>query len=208
MQTFTIQSAFKYDYPADLVREGIQKLEERIPGASLDVDEDSSLYLFDKCSEEYYKRLYKLCPLINRVAEYIPGRRKRKLHIVLFGYSRNNGGLNLPRAITFTAACYSLGLPPEILGIAAIKDSDYDKLCDVYLHFENDLRDAMKYANSDSPYIPKEDYKFASEILGDFETDPEHKEATDVIIKKLSSNHMDEAGPYILRAANRRKFLG
>ncbi|MDD3407374.1 MAG: phosphoenolpyruvate carboxylase [Methanomicrobium sp.] len=208
VQTFTIQSAFKYDYPADLVREGIQKLEERIPGASLDVDEDSSLYLFDKCSEEYYKRLYKLCPLINRVAEYIPGRRKRKLHIGLFGYSRNNGGLNLPRAITFTAACYSLGLPPEILGIAAIKDSDYDKLCDVYLHFENDLRDAMKYANSDSPYIPKEDYKFASEILGDFETDPEHKEATDVIIKKLSSNHMDEAGPYILRAANRRKFLG
>ncbi|MDD4126943.1 MAG: phosphoenolpyruvate carboxylase [Methanomicrobium sp.] len=208
VHTFTIQSAFKYDYPPDMVREGVRKLEERECGTSQMVDTDRCLKLLDKCSAEYHKRLVGISPVINRVSEHIPGRRRRKLHIGLFGYSRNLGGLNLPRAITFTAACYSVGVPPEILGISAISDKDYESLCDVYLHFEDDLRDAMMYVNPNSPYLPKEDFKFAKEVLGDFETDNEHKEATNIIIQKLSSNHMDESGPYILRAANKRKFLG
>lgn len=208
VHTFTIQSAFKYDYPADEVREGIRKLEERTPGRSQIVDTDTCLGIFDKCSSEYNKRLASLCPVINRTAEFIPGRRKRKLHIGLFGYSRNHDGLNLPRAITFTGACYSLGVPPEILGISALSDKDYEQLCDIYLHFEDDLSDAMQYANPDSPYLPKEDFEFAKEILGDFELDIDHKEATDTILNKISMNHIEEAGPYILRAASKRKFLG
>ncbi|MBN2734291.1 MAG: phosphoenolpyruvate carboxylase [Methanomicrobiaceae archaeon] len=208
VHTFTIQSAFKYDYSPDLVREGVRKLEERTPGISQTVDMAISLEMFEKCSAEYHKRLVEMSAVINKVSGYIPGRRRRKLHIGLFGYSRNLGGLKLPRAITFTAACYSIGVPPEILGISALSDKDYDCLNDVYLNFESDLRDALKFVNPDSPYLPEKDFNFAEEYLGDFETDFEHKEATDNILWALSQNNMDESGSYILKAASKRNFLG
>ncbi|WP_347403371.1 phosphoenolpyruvate carboxylase [Methanogenium sp. S4BF] len=208
VHTFTIQSAFKYDYPPDLVREGIRKLEAREIGTSQVVDVKRCLSLFDTCSAEYHTRLTELSPVINKVAEYIPGRRRRKLHIGLFGYSRNHGELNLPRAITFTAACYSIGVPPEILGISALSDKEYDYLNEIYLNFTEDLTDAVRYLNPDSPYLPKADFEYATDILGDFETDAEHKDATDMIIRNISENKLHDSKSDILRAAERRKFLG
>ncbi len=67
----------------------------------------------------YQRMLESIAGLINVCARYIPPRRSRKLHIGLFGYSRNQGGIVLPRAITFVAALYSMGLPPEVFGISA-----------------------------------------------------------------------------------------
>lgn len=208
VHTFTIQSAFKYDYSPDLVREGIRTLEQREVGTSQVVDTDRCLSLFDTCSAEYHKRLTKLAPVINTVAEYIPGRRRRKLHIGLFGYSRNHGGLNLPRAITFTAACYSVGVPPEILGISALSDKEYDYLNEIYLNFTEDLTEALRYLNPDSPYLPEDDFAYAKDILGDFAVDADHKNATDLIIRKISENNLNDSKSDILRAAERRKFLG
>ncbi|MCH7764698.1 MAG: phosphoenolpyruvate carboxylase [Candidatus Marinimicrobia bacterium] len=206
--TFTIQSAFKYDNPPDEVREGIRKLRERKTGLPQEIDADRCLEIIRKYSQEYQNQIIELAPLINTVARYIPSRRKRKLHIGLFGYSRDVKGIALPRAITFTAALYSIGLPPEILGLNALDENDLQFIREVYLNFDEDLKDALKYFNSDTAFLPKNLKAMVRDFPVDFQADEEYKEITDYIAASLSKNKTQDLREYVLRAANMRKFLG
>ncbi|MCW4034394.1 MAG: phosphoenolpyruvate carboxylase, partial [Candidatus Bathyarchaeota archaeon] len=89
-----------------------------------------------------------LAPLVTSVVSYIPKRRARKLHIGLFGYSRSVEGIALPRAITFSAALYTLGLPPEFIGLEALNDltaQEQDALKKYYLNLESDLHAVAGY---------------------------------------------------------------
>ena len=206
--TFTIQSAFKYDNPPEEVRRAIEKLQERKTGQPLEVDEERCLEIAKKYSQEYQKQITELAPVINEIARYVPRRRKRKLHIGLFGYSRVVEGISLPRAITFTAALYSIGLPPEILGLNALNEDELQFVKGAYIHFEDDLRDALKYFNPSSGFLPKDLEARVKHFLTDFETDAAHKEITGYIAGSLRKNKTEDIGEYILRAANLRKFLG
>lgn len=204
--TFTIQSAFKYDNPPEDVKEAIKKLRERKIELPQKIDEGKCLKIAEKYSGEYVKQIIRLAPVINRVAKYIPRRRKRKLHIGLFGYSRSIGEITLPRAITFTAALYSIGLPPEILGLDALETDELRFIREVYVNFEDDLRDALKYLNPDTPFLPQE---LKTKIKGfSFQPDEEYKEITNCIIASLREDKTEEIREYILRAASLRKFLG
>jgi phosphoenolpyruvate carboxylase len=78
-----------------------------------------------------------LAPLVNSVAAYVPPRRARKLHIGLFGYSRNVAGVNLPRAITFAAALYAIGVPPEFIGCKVLDDLNEEELNLILKHYVN-----------------------------------------------------------------------
>lgn len=208
VQTFTIQSAFKYDNHPNDVKEGVRILNEIRPAKAQEFDEKRSLEIVRKYTQEYQKQLSDLAPTINLIARYVPSRRKRKLHIGLFGYSRNIGGVKLPRAITLTSALYSIGLPPEILGLNALDTDDLQFIRKVYVNFENDLNDAIKYLNIDTPFIPKilksklEEFSFASA------TDKEHKETTDYLIRALKDDNLSDLREYILKAASIRNFLG
>ncbi len=142
--TFTIQSSFKYDNPPDETRRAVRKLQERKTGVPLEVDEEKCLEIIRKYSREYRRQIVGLAQAINKAAIYVPSRRKRKLHIGLFGYSRDVEGISLPRAIRFTAALYSMGLPPEILALNALDDDDLEFIREVYVHFDDDLRDALR----------------------------------------------------------------
>ncbi len=205
--TFTIQSAFKYDNPPDEVREAVRKLRKGKTSLPQEVDEGKCLEIIRKYSQEYRRQVAGLAPLINEVAKYVPSRRKRKLHIGLFGYPRSMGGITLPRAITFTAALYSIGLPPEILGLNALDEDDIQFVKKIYVNFEDDLRDSLKYFNPDTGFLPKNLEAKVSDFPIDFEVNEEHKEITDYVLSSLRGNKGGLEEP-VLRAANLRKFLG
>ena len=206
--TFTIQSAFKYDNPPDEVRKAVRKLQERTIGVPQEVDEQKCLAILDKYCRVYQSQIVALAGVINAVAKYVPSRRKRKLHIGLFGYPRSVGGIMLPRAITFTAALYSLGLPPEILGLNALDKEDLQFLREVYLNFEDDLRDSLKYLNPDTPFLPGDVKMRLKDVLVDFQPDEEHNEITDHIGDSLRKNETGDLEESVLRAASMRRFLG
>ena len=205
--TFTVQSAFKYDNPPDKVSEAIIKLRERKTGLPQEIDEGRCLEIIRKYSQEYQKQVIKLAPVINKITRYVPSRRKRKLHIGLFGYSRSIGGITLPRAITFTATLYSVGLPPEILGLNVLNENDLQFIREVYINFEDDLRDSLKFFNPGTGFLPK-GLETAVRDFSGFEIDVEHKEITDYIAKSLKKNKTEDLREHVLRAASLRKFLG
>lgn len=206
--TFTIQSSFKYDNPPQEVIEAIKKLNGRKKTAPHQINENRCRELLGKYIEEYQRQIIELAPLINKIAKYIPNRRKRKLHIGLFGYSRDIGGISLPRVITFTCALYSVGLPPEILGFNALNENDIKFIERVYLNFKNDLSDAIQFYNPDNYFLPEFIKTKLDKFLDDIQINSEHKMITDSIISSLEANKTENLGEYILRAANLRKFLG
>ncbi len=173
------------------------------------VEREKALDIIERYSQEYMQQVQLLEPLINRVAAFVPKRRKRKLHIGLFGYSRQIKGKALPRTITFCAALYSIGLPPELLGLNALTEKDRDFLALVYQNLENDLRDAGQFFNPDClKIIPKQ---LAKKIRPDWiEAEPHagHQTVSSEIIARLKKGETDSIENSIARGAFERKFLG
>ncbi len=208
VHTFTIQSAFKYDNPPDMVRAAVKKLWERKTGDAHQLDEKKCLEIIAKYSREYQKQIVELAPVINAIAKQIPSRRKRILHIGLFGYSRQVKGVKLPRAIKFTSALYSIGLPPEILGLNALSEDDIKYLKQVYVNFDNDLRDSLRYFNPKSKFLPNVLKKTLKEIPIEFDTDRQHQENAQAVENAVLKNNTRQIKEYIMQAAYLRKFLG
>ncbi len=211
IQTYTIQSAFKYDYEENVVKKAIDYLNNSKRCEPTLVDEEVLIKIIEKTSTQYQKEIKVMAPLINKMSLYIPKRRKRKLHIGLFGYSRKTADVHLPRAITFTAALYSLGLPPELLGLGALNKDDVKIIRSIYPNFDNDLADCLKYLNTDNlKYFPKEALQSVEFALGliDYNVDKEHKELTENIMKNLMKLETETIAEEVVKAGHIRKFLG
>ena len=150
--TATIQSGLKYDFPVEDVKRVVAALNEKLPfgeASVIAVDEEKVLLkIIEKFKLKYQMVVENLAPLVTSVVSYIPKRRARKLHIGLFGYSRNVEGIALPRAITFAAALYSLGIPPEFIGLEALNDltdDEQDTLKKYYVNMKSDLNAVAGY---------------------------------------------------------------
>lgn len=211
VETFTIQSAFKYDYPISETREGIEALHSADLGRRPPrIDEDRALDVIDDTAEHYSRQVKAIEPLVNRLAENIPSRRSRKLHVGLFGYSREVGESSLPRAITFTATLYSVGFPPSIMGLSGLCDDDLDFVEEVFPQFFPNLERALQYYNPRSLEvvdIPEEDVEAALDLV-DYDPDPEHQSATDAVIDGLTASSDHKIENDIVEAARIRRFLG
>jgi phosphoenolpyruvate carboxylase len=154
LSTVTIQSAFRYDYPHEQVKECIKTLNQNLPNSDPEIIDQTELSallgILRKFREQYEKQIQEFAPFINSVAAFVPQRRARKLHIGLFGYSRCVAGVCLPRAISFATALYSVGLPPEFIGMKTLNqlnNNEWELLKKHYLKMEHDLNLVGEYVS-------------------------------------------------------------
>jgi phosphoenolpyruvate carboxylase len=211
VQTFTIQSAFKYDHPPEAVREGIAKLRGRDRGGPIAIDEGRALQLLDRLVARYQAEVQELAPLVNSVARAVPRRRLRKMHVGLFGYNRASAGVSLPRAIPFCASLYSVGLPPEVIGLAAIDDAEWSWLRATAPSLEIELGDAVRYFDADQlewlPSLVRESAERALTLVDRGQADTEHVEISREV-RRVAQSGGSQMTELIVRAAALRRFLG
>lgn len=159
VSTYSIQSAFRYDYPKDDVAKALKRMQKEVPKHRIirvsDADRKNIGKLCKMFTEIWQPTIESIAPLINQVAAYLPQRRERLQHIGLFGYSRGIGKVRLPRAIGFTGALYSLGIPPELIatGRGLMKAGEMGLLEVVEQHYpalREDLKHAGKYLNREN----------------------------------------------------------
>jgi phosphoenolpyruvate carboxylase len=160
VNTYTIQSAFKYDYDELAVKEAISNINASpVKEASL-VEEEQLIQIADKLASYYAKEVSGLSALINALSTLMPSRRARRPHMGIFGYGRKSGKVVLPRAIVFTAVFYTIGFPPELLGLSALSRLSDKEIELIRLNFrslDQELRAAANFFSWDSFNVLKED---------------------------------------------------
>ena len=229
VKTTTIQSAFRYDYPLDSVKSAIARLEKELPkydAVLISKTEEEQLMEIIHASEGYYKNVIeKMAPLINQIAAFIPKRRERFQHVGLFGYSRGDAKIKLPRAISFTCALYSIGIPPEFIGsgntIAYAKKMGLTKLLEkYYINLRKDFIRAGKFLNKKnlkklSKELPagkeiEENVLLIEKYLGvqlgaENEAEKKHADLAEKIYSELGKRDISS---YIIEQAKYRQSLG
>lgn len=211
VHTFTLQSSFRYDHPIQEVRNAVELFNNTKKSKPLPVDEEAVLPLIDKMAAAYQKQVALLAPLVNKLSLHVPSRRKRKLHVGLFGYSRNQGEIQLPRAIPFVCSLYSLGFPPELLGLDVVTDKDVEVIETVYPSFVKDYASFMLYLNdANLKYVPQELHAVVekAKTLFPYEENQSHTKITSLIMEDLGKEQIASVKENIERAAFVRGFLG
>lgn len=158
VRTVTIQSAFRYDYSLSKVKKALRKLEDLLPRAKAtnipDKDRARLTALVRKSEKSYQETLHKLVKDVEPIFAAVPRRRERKLHIGFLGYGRSMGKTKLPRAINFTGAFYTVGIPPEFIGLgrflAGLAPSDLALIKKYYPTLERELIRAGRFLRKES----------------------------------------------------------
>ena len=230
VKTALLQSAFRYDFEKKDVIKAIKFLENELQKTDAilipDRDEVELLKAISIFESFYQKTIVGIASLINKIATILPKRRERVLHIGLFGYSRGVGGVRLPRAIGFTGALYSIGIPPEFIGTGrGIKGVKKQKLLPqvekYYINFKKDLIYAGRFLNkgvlkdlSKKNSSWKSIYEDVSEVERFLGTDFNPETKDHLLYQKLTSeiykSLMDKNSPVekIRQAAVLRKSMG
>lgn len=230
IRTAIIQSAFRYDFPKEKVKAAVAKLEKQLPKGQATIippeEEQKLLELIKPFESAYQKTVENIAPLINQLANHLPKRRERVQHTGLFGYNRGVGKVKLPRAISYTAALYSLGVPPELIGAGrglkqAAEKREVNLIKKYYINLKNDMQLAGNYLNRGVlKDLPKkhpgwmeiqEDVRAIEKILN-FKLGPktaeqkEHVRLSEIIYKKLTAGKNPQKE--IEKAALLRHSLG
>lgn len=158
VRTVTLQSAFRYDFPLHRVKAAVALLNRRLHKTRVQSFDPSHRQVGERMIKRfeagYQATLKKLLPDLPDFFAGVPRRRERHLHIGLLAYKRSAGKLSLPRAITFTAAFYSLGVPPEFIGFgrtaAGLLAPEMAVLQKYYRNLKPDLIRAGRYLNREN----------------------------------------------------------
>ena len=210
-QTFTVQSAFKFDHPQSVVKAGIQQILSYERKQAPEIDESRAQEIIKKVAARYNQQVRDLIDVIGEVSTKIPKRRERKLHVGLFGYGRTLAGaedVTLPRAIGFAASMYSIGTPPELLGLDALNSEDLEFVRNVYPSFDEDMAAALSFMNEGqvSELLGASATKMANELANG--VDRIHEGLTTAIWAGVKNKSTVNITHYIEEAAQLRRFLG
>jgi len=229
IRTVTIQSAFRYDYPLENVKQAIKELQEKLPNSKPRMVEENDKPILNsiikKFEESYQSTIEKILGDLQSIFKAIPKRRERQLHIGLLGYGRKMGTNIMPRAISFTSALYSIGIPPELIGtgqaLAKLTPNEYKILRKYYINFAEDLEDIGRYINKENltRLIKKnEAWKLIEQDIEQIEKTLEKtlypKTNEDIIYKNYTSNVLltdkdkKQRTHIIVETAKIRKSLG
>ncbi len=230
--TFSIQSAFRYDYTDIEVKNSIKLINNHMPGKPefIDIETENTIKNIVNIYSERFQRIIEgLVQPINDVTFYLPKRRARKLHVGLFGYSRNTGKAKLPRAISFVGALYSIGIPPEILGIASLSkmpDMYNEVLRNLYKYMEYDMKASVKYFNYESLDYLKEIWRVDEKTINMIRDDmiylednigiptdnsyniQKHNLYTKLLLMAFKNGKFEEVNAFIYEMSLLRKFIG
>lgn len=211
VQTYTAQSSFKYDHPFRDVVNAVDIINHVHRRPPLPIDEKRAMDLMKKMVKVYETQLKDIADLINGISAFVPGRRARKLHVGLFGYSRSMKGIKLPRAIKFCASFYSLGIPPELLGLSALNEKEFDELHTLYTKIDEDLRDSAKFLNKTNlGRMPSSIRTGIAKVIEwiEFEPDDDYSAITTRIYENYTGGKHTHLVEDIKAAAWKRNFLG
>lgn len=234
VRTYSIQSAFRYDYPRGDVERALRLIKKEAPKRTVQhvpPEDREKLRKIVQIFTDYWKpSIEGLAHHINRLAEHIPSRRERLQHIGLFGYSRGVGSVKLPRAIKFTAAFYSIGIPPEIIatgrGLKRVREEGLiDVLEKYYPALKADLEHSGKYLNRENIELAARKEQVFADIQKDIEAIDEylgspigpqqphhmvHRNLTSTIYHRMQEEEVDEEAVLhdIVEAGVIRRSLG
>lgn len=155
-KTVYIQSAFRYDFSFQQAKAAIARLNSGLSGTKHPVYTEKEIQQAKKISRifsfHYRKTIENLAGVIQQLSRHVPRRRERKLHVGHLGHSRNIGKNGLPRAIPFTAAFYSLGVPPEFIGAGrGLQEAAGRHAIEHFYHnFKKDLQWAGRFLNKEN----------------------------------------------------------
>lgn len=177
VRTVTVQSSFRYDHPKTEVKTAIDRLEQELPKTKprmITALDQRKLIAIIKRSAKFYKHtLDYIAPGMQSTFAGVPKRRDRRQHIGLLAYSRSVDGQDLPRAITFTAGFYSVGVPPEFIGVGrtlkSLNKGELEVLKAVYPGLADDYEAAGRFLNLDNLKKFASDSKGWKEVLEDVE---------------------------------------
>lgn len=227
--TLTVQSAFRYDHPVADVVLAVQKIKDLLSaeiGAGSSRDSKNALPDPEaigrlkpvvKRLEALYQQSYaELMPVVLGVAAQVPSHRERYDKVEVTGQDRRVGGLPAVRAIKYAASCYSLGVPPGVLGLrglAGLNDHEQAELTRACPTLNYWLGEELAWLDPEAlPYLESAgfdsvagDVRAALDLAG-VTGDTGHNQLTAKMRTRAKKG--GELSGLIMEAARIRRFLG
>lgn len=191
IHTVTLQSGLRYDHEKGDAKEFVRRANDKLaksPDRFSDDEKEELINIIGIFGTHYNKAIGQLSETINCIADFLPQQRDRLMRGGSTGYARDvpdvtgisclcrhdiskeltasmSKNLNMPRAIKFTGALYSIGLPPEIIGTglgladvnAKLGEDAHERLLTRYFPtLRHDLAFAFGFLNMDvaSRFLP------------------------------------------------------